>query len=244
MAIGKIWMLKKNFLITQGQTLIQSNFNNHITIDKNIAMLNIGGVIATKPDLYELFFGNGDFLTIFDYQNAFLSLENNPMIDKIVLNIDSPGGSVTGIFELAEMIKNSKKQVFVYTQSMCCSAAYLIASAANKIIATPSAEVGSIGVYLELYKNSNSQDTHLIYAGDKKVYGHPGLQLTDAELKYFQEEVDTIYELFVDTVSNYRNIPKEALKNMQGASGWAMNNPLLVDDVMLESEFERGLYDF
>ena len=74
-------------------------------------------------------------------------------IGAIVLNIDSPGGSVYGVEELADKIYKARgtKPVYAVANSLAASAAYWIGSAASQLYVTPSGEVGSIGVLAALY---------------------------------------------------------------------------------------------
>jgi ClpP class serine protease len=68
----------------------------------------------------------------------------------IMLDISSPGGSVAGIPELANVVReaSARKNVVAFTDTECASAAYWVGSQANQFICTPSASVGSIGVYM------------------------------------------------------------------------------------------------
>ena len=72
----------------------------------------------------------------------------NPDVGAIVLDVDTPGGTVAGTMETAEAVKAASqvKPVTAMVDGMCASAGYWIASQASSIVATPSAEVGSIGV--------------------------------------------------------------------------------------------------
>ncbi|NCD40940.1 MAG: S49 family peptidase [Bacteroidia bacterium] len=74
--------------------------------------------------------------------------DNNPDIKGLVLNIDSPGGTVDGTRRLADIIKNTKKPTVAYVDGMAASAAYWIASAADSIVAEPRSTIGSVGVML------------------------------------------------------------------------------------------------
>lgn len=73
---------------------------------------------------------------------------NDPKISAILFDVDSPGGEVNGCSELAEMIYKArgKKPIIAYASGSCCSGAYWIASACDKIMAADTAILGSIGV--------------------------------------------------------------------------------------------------
>lgn len=77
------------------------------------------------------------------------SADSNPDIDAIVLCLDSPGGTVSGTEELANIIKGTSKPIIAYVEDMACSAAYWLASCCDEVIANNStAQVGSIGVLM------------------------------------------------------------------------------------------------
>jgi ClpP class serine protease len=79
-----------------------------------------------------------------DFQAAL----DDPVVQQIVLSIDSPGGQSTGIAEFAGLVRASAKPVTAYVGDLAASAAYWIASAAGEIVASPTAMLGSIGVVM------------------------------------------------------------------------------------------------
>src|SRR5207302_11309430 len=73
----------------------------------------------------------------------------DPNVSAVVLDTDCPGGSAAGTPELASKIRaaRGKKPIIAVANALMASAAYWIASAADEIVATPSADVGSVGGY-------------------------------------------------------------------------------------------------
>jgi signal peptide peptidase SppA len=117
---------------------------------------------------------------------AFDAAMNNPQVSAIVLDIDSPGGSVSGVPELAAKIKAARgqKPIIAVANTLMASAAYWIGSAADEIVASPSADVGSIGVYQAHVDASEALADEglkytLISAGKFKVEGNPYEPLSD-----------------------------------------------------------------
>ena len=110
----------------------------------------------------------------------------NPNVQRIVLDIDSPGGTVAGTPEAAAQIAaaNKVKRVDAWTGNLMCSAAYYLAAGCRGVYAAPSATVGSIGVYLpvvdrsEMYKAMGVK-VDIIKSGKYKGMGFPGTSLTD-----------------------------------------------------------------
>lgn len=131
----------------------------------------------------------------------------------ILFDIDSPGGEVSGCFDLSDYIYSLKntKPIWSISNEFAASAAYAISSATSRIIVPRTAEVGSVGVLTahvdqsELLKKQGVKVT-LIYSGQHKVDGNPYAELPKSVKKKTQAEIDSIRELFVQTVSRNINV--------------------------------------
>lgn len=140
-----------------------------------------------------------------------------------VLDLASPGGEAAGAFELAAAVRAlaAKKQVTAVVNGMAASAAYAIASAATRIVTTPSGVSGSIGVVMLHADFSRALDKEgvtptLIFAGAHKVDGHPFAPLPQGVLDDLQREVNQYYELFVQTVADgRRNLSPSAIRSTE-----------------------------
>lgn len=126
----------------------------------------------------------------------------------ILLDIDSPGGEATGAFETAAAVRAAamRKPVVAVVNGMAASAAYAIASGADRIVTTPTGVSGSIGVVLLHADFSRQLDKEgieptLIFAGAHKVDGNPFEPLPDSVRADLQAEVGKYYDLFVETVA-------------------------------------------
>mgnify|MGYP000944970294 CR=1 FL=1 len=132
----------------------------------------------------------------------------DPAVRAIVLNIDSPGGEVSGAFQLADHIRKSRpvKPIHAIASDLAASAGYLIASAAESISLTETAQVGSIGVvtchadYSQALSKAGIAITP-IFAGAHKVDGHPWAPLPEAVAERIQADIDHYYALFVSAVA-------------------------------------------
>jgi signal peptide peptidase SppA len=151
----------------------------------------------------------------------------DPSITSVLLDFDSPGGTVTGVPELAAKIREAagKKPVYAYTSGQCCSAAYWLAAAARKVYCAPSSDLGSIGVYIALLDDSEwwqkqGYKLELIKAGEYKAMGISGQPLADAERALLQADVDQIYELFTSDIRLTRPLTDEV---MQGQTFLGIN---------------------
>lgn len=176
----------------------------------DVAVIPMHGTVAKK--FYGLEAISGGETTI-EWQNRIQEALNDDRINAIVLDIDSPGGTVDGTKELADFIYNARevKPIIAYANGLMASAAYWIGSAASKIVAFDTTQVGSIGVivshrdYSEREKMMGVKTTH-IYAGKYKALASSSHPLDEASEKYLQESVDYYYTLFVDSVAKHRGV--------------------------------------
>jgi len=147
---------------------------------------------------------------------------DNPSVKQVVLDIDSPGGSVAGAFDLKDFISEAKekKPIYAMARDNMCSAAYLIGSAATEVYATQTAQVGSIGVVAmhmdqsEANKKQGVKPT-FIYAGDYKTAGNPHEKLEGDALEYLKESVEDAYQMFVSAVAENRGLDEQAIRDTE-----------------------------
>lgn len=182
-----------------------------------IAVIPIYGALAKNLSAWEEDCGGGTDLN--PLQHAFAQAVAAPDIRAIVLDIDSPGGEVTNIPEFAATIAASPKPVIAFTDATMASAAYWLGAAASAVFATPSATVGSIGVYLAWLDESVRMEMEGIAlqffsAGEHKGIGLPGRTLTEKDRTLLQSRVDAIYADFTGFVRGRRG--EVASDTMQG----------------------------
>jgi signal peptide peptidase SppA len=137
----------------------------------------------------------------------------NPAVGSIVLDVDSPGGQVGGIPELAQTIREARglKRIVAVANHEALSAAYWLASQADSVFVSPSGRVGSIGVIAAHEDRSRQQDaegvtTTLITAGKFKGEGNPFTPLSEEARDHLQSEVNDMYAQFVEAVAAGRGI--------------------------------------
>ena len=141
-------------------------------------------------------------------------------IKAVFLDIDSPGGTVAGTPELAAAVAslNERKPVYAFSSGLMASAAYWIASQARAIYATPSAQVGSIGVVQAVVDDSGALDrdgikVEVFSVGKYKAMGAPGTSLTDDQRDLIQSNLAEIAEEFHSAVlARGRSISAEAME--------------------------------
>ncbi len=138
----------------------------------------------------------------------------NPDISAVVLDVNSPGGSVFGVQELGDTIYSLRgaKPIKAVANASAASGAYWVAAQADEIIVTPSGMVGSIGVVMkhinasEFYKQKGLQTTY-ITSGKYKAEGNDAGPLDDDARKYLQAVSDEYYSAFTQAVAKGRGQP-------------------------------------
>lgn len=137
----------------------------------------------------------------------------------VLLDVDSPGGSAAGLFELADHIRelSAVKPVWALANEAMFSAAYAIGAACSRILAPRTAMVGSIGVIM-MHLDQSQADAKAgrvytpIIAGAHKADGSPHAPLSDSALAGYQSLVDNTYQAFVEHVAAGRGISAEAVR--------------------------------
>lgn len=185
-----------------------------------IAVVPLHGVVQQRGNFFSELFGDTSldlFNSMFDAAIA------DPKVKSVLLHIDSPGGSVYGVPETAARVFNARgtKPIVAIADSMSASAAYFIASAADRLYVTPSGEVGSIGVYSIHVDESKALEAEgikvtITKAGKYKAEGNPFEPLSAEAAEYEQRQVDAIYTDFVDAVAKHRGTTPGKVKSEFG----------------------------
>lgn len=144
-------------------------------------------------------------------------------VDGIVLDIDSPGGTVMGVPELADAIYQARQQkpVKAVARGLMASAAYWAGAAADEVVMTPSSEAGSIGV-IALHEDwsqwlENEGVAVSEYAmGEFKTEGAPWKAMTEEGSEFLQARVAEIYDWFVGDVARFRGASVDAVRGGYG----------------------------
>lgn len=145
----------------------------------------------------------------------------DPEAHSVMLAIDSPGGSVDGLVEIADEIRAARdaKPLVAHVAGLGASAAYWIASQASRIYATRASEVGSIGVITPVIDNhrafeTDGVDVRWVTSAPAKVAGAPGKQHSLSDLSEIQAGVDEWHEMFVAAVASGRGITEERAREL------------------------------
>ena len=221
-------IVEKTNALSDG-TVIASN--KQFKVDDTVAVINIDGIIVKDAGVLE---GRG-FTGTKSISVQLSDAVNNPNINSILLYIDSPGGTVNGVPELADTIKEVSKikPVIAFTDGQMDSAAYWLGSSANAIYATKSASIGSIGVYrtvtdLSKALASDGIEVKVIKSGKFKGTGIEGTPLTPEQISQIQSEVDYIYNKFASQVkSNRGNIAEDVMQGQDFYAEQALEHKLI-----------------
>jgi len=187
-----------------------------------IVVLPLYGVVTQRGNMVEDVSGPGSTSTQ-QFSSALRQLLADDTVGQILIDIDSPGGSVYGVAELADEIQSARTQkpVVAVANSLAASAAYWIGCSASEFYVTPGGEVGSIGVWQAHQDYSKALEesgvkTTLISAGKFKVEGNPYSPLDDEAQSFMQSRVDDYYAAFTKAVARGRGVPIAQVRDGMG----------------------------
>lgn len=179
---------------------------------KSIAVIPIIGVMENRATMFSDWYGGIGTDRI---GAAFDAAVMDDRVKSILMLWDTPGGMVYGTPELAKKIYDARgvKPIVSLAEHMAASAGYYAASAAHRLYVSPSADVGSVGVYQMHVDYSNAMEAEgvkvtFIKAGAHKVEGNPYEPLSQDALDYIQGDVNDIYDQFVADVAKHRSVSK------------------------------------
>jgi signal peptide peptidase SppA len=187
-----------------------------------IAVIPIYGVITQRGNMVDDVSGPGMVSTQIVTQMLRQAIADDA-VSQILLDIDSPGGSVYGVSELGDAILSARAQkpVVAIANSLAASAAYWVGSQASEFYVTAGGEVGSIGVWQAHQDYSKAMDeagvkTTLISAGKFKVEGNPYAPLDEEAQGFMQSRVDDYYASFTKAVAKGRGVPITQVRDGMG----------------------------
>lgn len=180
-----------------------------------IAVLPLYGVIAQRMNMMMQASG-GTSTQMFGA--ALQDALNDDTVKAIVIDIDSPGGDVFGVQELAQMIYEARdiKPIVAIANSLAASAAYWLGAQASEFVVTPGGMVGSVGVYCVHFDYSKANEIEgitptYISAGKYKIEGNPDEPLTEDAVAFIQGQVNEYYSAFTADVARGRGVPVDVV---------------------------------
>ena len=186
----------------------------------SVAVIGVHGFLTRRPSFWSSLFGGASLV---DLESSLRDAVRDPGISAIVLDCDSPGGSVTGVHETWEAVRaaNTVKPVTVAISGLCASAAYWIASAASRIAISPSAEVGSIGVFgvhadRSAYYAAEGVTFSVFASPESKAENVDFLPLSDEARSAMRRRVESHYQRFVGDVASGRGTTPDSVRSGYG----------------------------
>lgn len=183
-----------------------------LSVDNGIATITIKGPLVNSDSPWLEMFGLTGYPEIRD---AVIAAASDLTVSQILLDIDSGGGSVSGVDDTANLIRtvnDQVKPVTTYTDGVMASAAYWLGCSAGEVYSGKAAMVGSIGVIATFreFTEANKMEgvtVTVIRAGKEKALANSNEKLTPAAEAQIQQMVDASYGVFVDHVAAMRKQP-------------------------------------
>lgn len=208
-------MMLNNFMAIESNAVFSCSkrtFNS-----SSPAIIPVCGVLTKRP--------TNDFECTTSYEeihHAITEALANPDIARIILDIDSPGGEVSGLFDLCDFIKESCKikPIIAYANDYCFSAAYAIAASCSKILINRTSGVGSIGVIathvdISGYDQKEGLKYTTIFEGARKNDLNPHEALSDEAIRTMKTELSRLYDMFVEHVAKSRGLTVEIIRSTE-----------------------------
>jgi len=189
-----------------------------MSIEDGVARIPFAGVMVKGAGSFEKWAGAIAHADIeADVQEALASKE----VKAIFFDVDSPGGTAAGSFELADLVAyaSKRKETMAWVEGQCCSAAFLALSGCDMIYGSKTSEVGAVECYLALLDSSAAYaaqglkvDVIANTGGTHVGAGMPGTSLSEDQRAEFQHSVDYLYGLYVNHLEKVRpDVPKSAM---------------------------------
>ena len=212
--------------------------------EANIAVINIHGPLFQRG-MSGSFMGYEYSVAGYDTLKREISLaEQDPDVDGIMLDMDTPGGEVAGCFDFCDWLRDSvQKPVWSLINEGAYSAGSAIVSSTDRIIMPRTASTGSVGVVTShvdysKYMEEQGLKVTFIYKGDHKVDGNPYEELSEETRAGIEAGLEPLYERFVSTVSLGRGIEEQAVRDTEAGTFRAERavEKGFADDVMTVDE--------
>jgi signal peptide peptidase SppA len=185
---------------------------------KHVAVMSLSGFLEPRMSLFGMLFGG---TSTQQFGTQFAELMDDDRVGGIVIDVDSPGGTVVGTQELADQVFEARgtKPILAVANPLAASAALHIASSADRLVVTPSGEAGSVGVFaahLDISQAMENEGVKETIVTSKSApfkaelaSSHP---LSDAARQHIQETVDTMEDHFVGSLARNRDLSRDDVR--------------------------------
>ncbi len=216
-----------------------------LEVNKGVGIISIKGPMTNNTSYWDEM---GKAATYPAIRDALVNAANNPDVKQILLDVDSGGGAVSGLADVATLVRainNGVKTVTAFTDGNMMSAAYWVGSAASKVYASKAAGVGSIGVIATHMEQSKMMaemgvNVTVMRSGKFKALANRYEPLTDAAKEQIQASLDASYGVFVQHVADMRdvsyNTADSTMANGKEFFGEQAKSAGLVDEILTFDE--------
>lgn len=219
-----------------------------LEVRDGVGIVSIAGPLYTSvPDWAKALFGVVDYPQI---RQALVDAAKDSSVGSILLDINSGGGAVNGVMDVANLVRTIDQQVkpvLAYAGGTMASAAYWIPSGAREILAGDISEVGSIGVIARHIEQSKALEKDgltvtTIRSGPYKQAVNPYEPLSALAKQDLQSKIDYTYGLFLGAVADLRGVPASIADSKFG-QGRTFLGQQAVDAGLVDSlaSFEEAL---
>jgi len=183
------------------------------TVREDVAIVPLEGPIFPKANLMTEMSGA---TALSKFAVDFQAADEDPSINTILINANSPGGVASGIHEMANVVKNSKTKTVAYVGNQAASAAYWIVSAADEIVIDATAALGSIGVVAGISKKDEDAPLEFTNTASPK-------KRMDVETKEGKADListlDKLATVFIESVATNRQVSVKTVEKDFGQGG-------------------------
>lgn len=204
-----------------------------MSINAGVAIIPVKGVIGIGVSEIEKMMGCVD---VEDIEEMLEVAERHPDVKKIVFAVNSPGGTVTGVPELAKRIRSCRKNTYAYIKEQACSGGFWLASQCDEVWVAGSAIVANIGCFIAILNEQKAYEmegykVELFKSGWAKAAGFPGTETTPEQKALFNADAKETHDWFIKDVLSTRSMAK--VEDMQGQcwSGRLAASKMLVTGV-------------
>jgi len=182
------------------------------------AIVPIHGPIFSRSNILTEWLGIG--MVLGDVTSDIQKILDNPDVESILLDIDSPGGTVTGINEASNFIAEASKEkpITAYVGGVGASAAYWLASAADEIVLDATSRVGSVGVVVAYPNPQEDNDGYIEIVNTASPNKRPDVS-TEQGKKVVTAELDDLADVFIATVASNRGVSESVVRSDFGKGG-------------------------
>lgn len=214
----------------------------YVILKGGAALIQVCGTLTNRASWLDAASGLTSYERV---RQSLINAMEDPHVNSVVLEVDSPGGTANGVFDLVDLMYKlrDRKRMVAVVNDMAASAAYAIASAAHEVWATRTSLTGSIGViathfdYSQMTSDMGVKVTH-VFAGARKADLSPYFPLSEQAEGWLQNSVNLVYDLFTRAVARNRGISVASVRKQEagiytGEEGVAQG---LVDRIMTVDE--------